>query len=88
MKLKTEDVLRKKVIKFGNSGHIILNKNLIGRIVYVLFPVKSKEVEIDPRIPKKVHKGFWKEYKRMEKEFKEIDTKDGYWPKHKKDRSQ
>ncbi len=36
-----EEIIRKKTIEFGNSSHVILSKNHLGKIVYVLIVAKD-----------------------------------------------
>ena len=86
-----EDIIKTKIREFGNSAHITVNKKHIGKECYVIIIDKIRKRENplvfmierphfkygDPRI----HEVDWKEYERLEKEWKEFDDKDGYFPK-------
>lgn len=58
MKINAEEIIKKKVTKFGNSGHINVGKRFVGKDAIVLIenvPIKV-DVSRNPRIPKKVKK--------------------------------
>lgn len=90
--MKVQDVLKRKVMKSGNSAHCIVPKKYIGETAYILIKGKKKLEhpivlkidrddlrriwKVDPRITEI----DWNDFKRREKEWTEIPD-DGYFNK-------